>query len=49
MANPTWNGVALASINENGQVAAKYNHTVSIIIEKTGNGAKITASKGMYF
>ena len=47
MANQTWKGVVLASLNEHGQFAAQFNHTVDLSMEKTGNGAKLTAIKGI--
>ena len=47
MANQTWNGVVLASISEHGQFGALFNYTVDLSIEKTGNGAKLTAIKGV--
>lgn len=41
-----WNEVLFATINDNGQFAAKFNYTVSVSIERAGDGAKITVMKG---
>ena len=46
MACPLFNDVLYASVNEDGQFAAQFNHTVSVKIDKTGDGAKISAMKG---
>ncbi|XP_067935597.1 histone-arginine methyltransferase CARMER-like [Watersipora subatra] len=45
MAGRHWNEVVLASVNEHGQFASKFPYPITLSIEKTGNGAKLTAKK----
>lgn len=47
MACPVFDDVLYATVNENGQFAARFNHTVSVKVEKTGDGAKLSAIKGV--
>jgi len=42
--------VLLGSLVESGQLTPKYNHTLNVSVEKTGDGAKIIAGlKGSKF
>lgn len=41
-----WQNVLLAAVNENGQFTAKHDRAISIAIEKTGSGAKISVLGG---